>query len=140
MFDMNTLAVAETGFLHLKGPKNALLYLGEKKVGITLWSPGSAEFAQAEADNENEVLALARENGGRADETPAQKAEREARLFAKITKSFDNWTYTPKGGAKLTGAELFRAAYADRSIGFILQQVKTKHGDWGLFTNGSAES
>lgn len=138
MFDISTKKVAETATLDLLDADESPL-LGEGKVqcSVTVFGPGSAEYAKAEAKKNNKVMDRLKRKG-KADATPEEQRAQQADFLADITASFNGFTYTSPDGATLEGRSLYRAAYMDRGIGFIADQVQAFVGDWGNFSGKSA--
>ena len=138
MFDITKTAVSETANLDLLGPDEAPL-IGEdkKQCSITLYGPGSEPFERASAKRQNKLVQRLKKKGKAEMSAEEQRAE-QAEFLASITVSFNGFAYPPAGDA--TGKDLFRAAYSDRRIGFIADQVQAFVGDWGNFTSSSATS
>lgn len=136
MFDITTLAVADTAFLHLKDAKGDLLYANGFPVGITVYGPSSPAYAIVEGKQTNRAVRRRNDNEGKLSLPGPDEARAEvAEDLAAITVSFDNLTYPPAGTAQ--GEALFRALYADPSLGFITNQVGKFVADWGNFSAGS---
>ncbi len=131
--DIRKFSVALTGVLALKNAAGMPM-LGEDgaPMSITLFSPGSSEYAQAEVEQQNRLVDTLKEKGKsnrKVDDTAREKAE----FLAACTEAFSpNIEYDGK-----TGAALFKAVYADRQLGFIAEQVSRFLGDWANFTPGS---
>jgi hypothetical protein len=138
MFDITTTAVEETAICELNGADDApLMGSATKQCSITLYGPGSAPFATAEAKRQNRLLERLRRKG-KSELSPEEQRSEQAEFLASITVSFNEFGYPPAGDA--TGKDLFRALYMDRSVGFITDQVQRFVGDWGNFTGSSATS
>ena len=106
----------------------------EKPVTVELYGPGSREHGQATAKRSNRNIQRLRKKGSvelSADDIATEGAE----YLAAITVGFTNLEY---GG--LTGDKMHKALYADRTLGFIADQVNEHIGDWENFTGGSAKS
>lgn len=135
MADIRRFAVEETSVLELREANDEPM-IGEDKspVTVTLFGPGSQQYAKAEAARSNRLVnKLTRK--GKAEETAEQKAKERAEFLAACTKEFSpNLTYDD-----LTGVPLFKAVYADITIGFIAEQVGKHLGDWANFTKGSSK-
>jgi hypothetical protein len=138
MFDITKTAVEETAVCELTDANEAAL-LGEdgKQLSVTLHGPGSEPFARAEAKRQNRLVDRLKRKGKAELSADEQRAE-QAEFLAAVTVSFNGFGYPPAGEA--TGKDLFRAAYKDRKIGFITDQVQRFVGDWGNFTGSSATS
>ncbi|MDR6851097.1 hypothetical protein J2Y54_000590 [Sphingomonas sp. BE123] len=136
MLDITTKAVAATAAIHLKDAEGNHMYFGEgdarKPVQIVVYGPGSAQYAEVEARQTNRAVKRMQDNDGKvAVASPEQRDAEQAEDLAAITVSFENFTYPPAGTA--AGAEMFRAFYADKSLGFITAQVLKAVRDWGNF-------
>lgn len=140
MFDITSVAVSETSTFQLRDASDNLLFApaeagGEPKpVNVTVYGPGSKEHARAVARRSSRNIARLRKKGGvelSADDVAAEGAE----FLAAITVGFENLAY--KG---LSGTELTRALYADRSLGFIADQVSEHIGAWENFSKASASN
>lgn len=132
------LAVANTAFLHLKGPDDVYLYEGEEPVGIDLFGPGSPEYARIEERQGGRVVKRMSDNDNRLSHVPieTQRAER-AEDLASLTAGFRHIEHDDENGAPLAGTALFTAVYADPTLGWIAKQVTKFVGDWGKFKRGS---
>lgn len=137
--DITTQAVADTAFIHLKGADGEHLYSDGKKVGVVIYGPGSDAYAQVESRQTSRAVKRMQDNDGKVTVAPPEQRDAEqAEDLAAITVSFENFTYPP--AADKQGAELFRAVYADKRLGFIARQVAKAVTDWGNFKPGSAAS
>lgn len=145
--DITKQRAAQTGFLHLRGLDNQLLYEDgadgkpdlEKKVGIHFYSPGSKQQAAAEGRATERALKRARDNDGTpTPATPDVRRQENAEDLAAATQRFENLTYPPSGDAQ--GEELFKALYADPDLGFIVSQAAKFLANWGNFKPGSVTS
>jgi hypothetical protein len=131
--DIRTFAVEETSILELVGADESPL-VGEdgQRMTVTLYGPGSKPYAKAQAAQSNRMLDRLKKKG-RADQSAEEKAREQAEFLAGCTKEFSaNIEYE-----SLKGEALFRAVYADASIGFIAEQVGKHIGEWGNFSKGS---
>lgn len=137
MLNIKTKAVAETGVLELVDADDEPLF-DEKgnRCTITLYSPGSKVYEEADNERQNRLLEIMQRRPGKTKVSAEDRRQMNATFFARVTASFDHWTYDPK----LSGFEMLKAAYMDPSIGFIVRQVDLHLGDWGNFKQGSAES
>lgn len=134
-FDITKTAVEETAVLELTDANDAPMLDDKKKpLSITLYGPGSEDFAKAEAKRQNRLLERLKRKG-KTDLSPEEQRAEQAEFLASITISFDGFEYPPAGQAK--GKDLFRALYNDRSVGFITDQVQRFVGDWANFIGKS---
>jgi len=132
MLDIMTQAVTNTASLHLKDASGNLMYDGKQPVRIHLYGPASPEYARIEELQTQRALKRAQDNDGKPSAMSAeQRRETTAEDYAAITAGFENFTYSPAGDA--TGAELYRATYAEPKLGFIVNQITKFIGDWGNF-------
>ena len=140
--DIRKLAAEETAFVHLRNAAEELQYETgadgkpdeTKAIGVTVYGPGTKTYARAKAEQNKRILAVMRKKGKTglsADET----AEETARFLADCTKSFHFIEYDD-----LQGDALHLAVYADKTIGFIGEQVGAHLGNWANFTKGSAKT
>lgn len=138
MFDITTLKAEETGTLELlNGQDEALVDDKGKRLSITLYGPGSKQYANAQAKRNNRTVERLRKKG-KSDLSAEEQAAETAEFLAACTVSFNGWEYTP---AKDRGEkEHFKAAYADPSLGFIRDQVSEFIGDWANFTGSSPKN
>lgn len=142
MTDIRKFAVEETGTIHLRDGNDELMYAEDaqgqpdksKPMQIVVYGPGSKTFAKAQAGQNNKVMERLKRKG-KTEQTAAERAAETAEFLAACTKSFENIEYD-----KLEGEALFKAVYADTSIGFIADQVNKHLGDWANFTKGANKS
>jgi hypothetical protein len=135
MLNIKTKAVSETGIVELNDVDEEALFDAEgNRCSITLCSPGSREYAEADAERQNRVTTLMMTRPGKAKVSAEERRQIDAQFYSRITKSFNHWEYD---GA-LSGQEQFKAAYLDNSIGFIKEQLAQYVGDWGNFKPKSA--
>ena len=140
--DIRKLAVEETAFVHLHDASDELLYEPSadgtpdqtKAVGVTVYGPGTKIYARAKAAQQTRMLARMRSKG-KVTLTAEETAEEDAVFLADCTKSFH---YIERDG--LEGEALFKAVYADKTTGFIGEQVAAKLGNWANFTKGSPKT
>jgi len=142
IFNIAALAVAATAALHVKDPNGEPLYAdAERKlpIKIHLHGPGSDIAGVIESRQSARTLKRMQDNDGKI--TSATREERVAETaqdLAELTVRFENFDYQPEGATEpLAGDALFRALYADQSLGFITKQVAKFFGDWGNFSAAS---
>jgi hypothetical protein len=141
--NLASLAVEATSTIHLRDAAGTLLTTPAIDAGgkpepvtVTVYGPGSAEYAEAIAKRESRQLERLRKSRGKAEVTAEVKKRDEAIFLASITVEFSrNMEY---GDGSLSGNELHRAIYSDRSIGFIADQIYAELADWENFMKGSA--
>lgn len=137
MPDIRKHAVEETTVIHLRDADDQLLYADDERtlpITVTVFGPGSKVFAKAQSSNANRMLERLKRKG-KAEQTADEKAEETARFLAACTKSSENLEYD-----QLQGEALYKAVYADVTIGFIADQVNKHLGDWANFTKPAQAS
>jgi hypothetical protein len=136
MFDITAYAAEETSTLLLvNGNDEPLLGEGNKQCSITLYGPGSDQYAAAEA-RKNAALSARIMKKGKTNvvSTPEETAE----FLAACTKSFNHFAYP--GDFKADPQGMFHACYLDAKLGFIRDQASEHIRDWANFTKGLAKS
>ena len=122
-------AVAETGRLHLRDATDALMYTPEgAEIAVNLYGPGSKPYAKALAAQQHRNMERLRRKGRAAQSADAIATE-AAEFLADCTESFEHLDYD-----ELTGSALARAVYADKTIGFVGDQVAKFLNDWANFS------
>lgn len=135
MFDISKLGVDPTALIELDGPDGEpLLDDKEVRMSITVYGPGTKQFVKAQGVRNRAIMEFVKKGGKFKVPDDAQR-ELDAEFLAACTVSFNGFNYPPH-----TGAEMFRHAYLDASIGFIAEQVNKAVGDWSNFTKSSAKS
>lgn len=135
MTDIRKFAVEETGVIHLRDGADELMYADEdqkKPITITVYGPGSKQFAAAQARQNNRTMELIRKKRNVSRSAADIKAD-DAEFLASCTKEFGNISYD-----KLEGEALFKAVYSDPTLGFITDQVNKYLGDWANFTKSAS--
>lgn len=128
--DIKKFAVEQTGRIEVRDAEGELI----PGAVITVYSPGSKQFAKAQANKSNRTLDLLRRKG-KSDQTPESIAEERSTYLSDCTAGFEGIEYD-----KLEGKSLYKAVYADVSLGFIADQVAEYLGDWSNFTSASTKS
>jgi hypothetical protein len=108
-------------------------------VRIHVHGPGSKAYGIVESRQSSRSLKRMQDNDGKITAaSPEERVAETAEDLAAITASFENFDYQPEGESEpLTGENLFRAVYANQSLGFITRQVTKFVGDWGNFSAAS---
>jgi hypothetical protein len=132
MLDITTKAISTAAPLHLKDASGNLMFHDGQPVRIHLYGPASPQYARIEELQTQRALKRAQDNEGKPSAMSAdQRRETTAEDYAAVTVQFENFTYPPAGDA--TGADLYRATYADPALGFIVNQITRFLADWGNF-------
>ena len=131
--DIRKFAVEETGVLELLGASDEpLLDESKKPITVTLYGPGSKQYAKAQAAQSNRMIDKLKKKG-KSDQSADERARETAEFLAACTKDFsDNLEY-----GDLQGEALHRAVYSDVTLGFISEQVNKYLSDWGNFSQRS---
>jgi hypothetical protein len=134
--DIRKFAVEEIGVLVLRDSSDEPMVGDDgKPMTVTVYGPGSKAHAKAQAANQNRMIDKLKRKG-KTEQTAEEKVREQAEFLAECTKEFS----ANIGYDGLAGAALFRAVYADVSIGFIAEQVGKHIGEWGNFTKGSTKN
>jgi hypothetical protein len=135
-YDITKKRVAETGDIELKNPDGSpMLDDNGDTMSVTVHSPGSKVWQQAEAEKNRVQAKRMRDNGGKVEAVFDHARTSAIEFLTRITISFNGWTYPVADGENA-----FRAAYSDDLLGYIRDQVFEKSRDWASFTKGSAKS
>lgn len=133
MLDISKLAVRETADIHIEDASGEPLYDDKgAPVTITVYGPGSKQFARAQAARNQKLVETMRSKKRGRDTTHEDNAD----FLADVTVSFNGFQYP----GDLKGREQFRACYLDQSLGFIAERVSRELGDWANFTKPSAKN
>ena len=118
-FNLKKIAMeAETAFIHLTDPSGEKLMDGDKKVGVNVYSPASAQ-------HRNAARRWAKFAGKpESDEKDAAKID----YLCAITHSWENIDFDG-----LSGADLSRKIYGDATLQSIHQQIESECIKFGNF-------
>lgn len=132
MFDITREAVADTAECELDRA-NGTPMLGEKgkRCSITLYGPGSDQFAEMQARRQKRNIARIT-NG--TEVSIEEERQMQAEDLADITVSFNNFAYP---GEFATPRAMFVACYLDRKIGFVREQANAAL-TWGKFASANS--
>lgn len=138
MLNIASLAVAATAAIHVKDAAGVPLYDGDKPVRIIVHSPGTRAYATVDSRQTARQVKRMNENEGKISAPTSEERRTEtAEDLAAITIAFENFDLGEDGPK---GEDLFKAVYADPSLGYITKQVTKFIGDWSNFKAGSGES
>lgn len=134
--DIRKFAVNETGVLALRDASDEPM-LGEDSLPmtITLFGPGSKQFGKAQAAQSNRMIDKLKRKG-KTDESAEEKAREQAEFLAGCTSEFSSNIAVDD----LKGDALYRAVYADKTIGFVAEQAGRFLQDWSNFKKPSTTS
>lgn len=135
MFDIKSLAVEDTHDVELDDPRTGEPLIGEggKPCSVTVYGPGTKQFAAAQTAAANRTVKRLRSKGRNTDTTPEEESAARATFLTAITVSFNNFTY----GGMEGGPDAFRALYLDPKVGFITDKVNGSAGDWANFSKAA---
>ena len=138
---VKTLAVEETGFMHVKNVHGELLHDGGKPVCITFYGPGTKIYANALAAKQNSIMERIRKREKDAPHTAADADADTAdnvAFLVDVTKQFHHIEDDAPDGTPLTGADLFRSVYSSQPLGFIAEQGTRFLSSWANFKQASS--
>lgn len=137
-FDITKKSAAATGTIELKDGSGApLLDDAGAPLTVTVHSPASKAWQQANAEKNRRQAERMRKAGGRAEALLDGAREDQIEFLTRITIGFNGLEYP---GAGKTPGEQARAIYDDDALGFIRDHVFAEANDWAAFTSGSAKS
>jgi len=134
MSDVRKFAVEETGTLELRDAGDEPMVGDDgKPMTITLYGPGSKPYARAQAAQQNRMIDKLKRKG-KTEQSAEEKAREQSEFLAGCTRDFSaNIQYDG-----LQGEALFKAVYADNSIGFIAEQAGKFLQEWSSFKKPSS--
>lgn len=134
--DIRKFSVEETSILKLLGADQQPL-IGDDgaPMTITVYGPGSRAYQRAQTAVANRMLEKVKRRG-KSEQTTDERVRDQAEFLAACTKAFS--ANIECDG--LEGEALFRAVYADVTLGFIVEQVVAYLGEWANFTKASTTS
>lgn len=137
-YDITQVAAVETSVVELVDGKDEPLNDSEgKRLSVTVYGPGSKQYARAQARKNNAIVARLKKKG-KSEASAEENAAETAEFLAACTVSFNGWEYPD--AAQRGDVEHFKAAYADPKLGYIRDQVNEHINDWANFTTSSAKS
>lgn len=133
-FDITTKRAAESGDIALKdGDGSPLHDEAGNPLSVTVHSPASKQYQQAQAEVNRKRAERLRKNGGKMEAALDNAREDAIEFLCRVTIRLNNFDYP---AAK--GSDAIRALYEDDALGFIRDHVYADVSDWGSFTKGSA--
>lgn len=131
-------AVEQTGVLELRDANDEPMKGDDgSAMKITMYGPGSKQYAQAQAWQSNRLIDKLKRKG-KTEETAEEKAREQAEFLARVTKDFSSNMATDYPGKE--GRDLFMDVYGDREIGFVAEQAGRFVNDWANFSKPSTTS
>ncbi|ABD25105.1 hypothetical protein Saro_0658 [Novosphingobium aromaticivorans DSM 12444] len=136
-FDITRRRALETATIDLKNGDDSPLTDDDGKVlSVTVHGPGSKVWRQASAEINRRKAERLQKAGGKLAASLDSAKEDQVEFLSRVTISFNGWEYPGTGNDR----EMFAAAYADDSLGFIRDHVHAEVHSWEAFTKGSAAS
>lgn len=141
-FDITKKRALETGQIDLvTGEGSPLIDENGNQLSVTVYGPGSKIWQVADATRNRRRLSRIEKNRGRASAALDQAREDEIDFLVAVTISFNGWEYpAPENQPWPDQNAMFRAAYADDTLGYIRDHVSREANSWEAFTKGSATS
>lgn len=138
MFDITKRRVTDTARIDLTDGDGAPLLDDEgKRLSATLCGPGSRTWQQADAERSRRQASRAEKNPRKIASTIIDhRRDDEIDFLVAITVSFNGWNYP---GEFPSQRDMFRAAYADDSIGYIRDQLSAAGNDWSAFSMNASK-
>jgi hypothetical protein len=127
----NDLEVADSTTVELddKNGNELLDAAGQGRRSITIYGPGSRQFAEAQAKHNARGLKRMRTRGGRVTANADEEIGAKASFLADITISFNGFGLSEEQQTR----DAFREFYANTGVGYLTDQVNTAAGDWANF-------
>jgi len=137
MFDITKKRALETAKIDLTDGEGApLLDDDGNRLSVTLCGPGSKTWQQADAERSRKQASRAEKNPRRIASTIIDhRRDDEIDFLVAITVSFNGWVYP---GDFPSQKDMFRAAYADDSIGYIRDQLAVEGNGWSAFNRSAS--
>lgn len=133
-FDITKKRASETGIIDLKdGDGSPLLDDAGNTLTVTVHSPASKQYQQAQSEVNRKRAERLRKNGGKMEAALDNALADQIEFLCRITVSFNGGIDHPD--AKTKG--LARAIYEDDQLGFIRDHVYGEAGDWSSFLQPS---
>lgn len=142
-YDITRKRVSETADIELTDGDGAAMFDDDgTRLTVTICGPGSKTWQQADAERNRRQASLVEKNPKKWGSAFADKRrDEEIEFLVAITVSFNGWTYPhPDGGVWPTNRDMYRAAYADNSIGYIRDQLLKEGNDWEAFSKAGAKT
>ena len=136
-FDITQKRATDTGVIELKnGDGSPMVNEKGEPFTVTVHSPASKIWMQADADKSRKRAERLRKNGGKVEAALDGATQDQIEFLTRVTLRFNGDIEHPDAGTK----GLTRAIYEDDALGFIRDHVDREVNDWSAFTKGSATS
>ena len=126
--DIRKFSVSPSARLVLRDASDEVMLTDDgKEIAVNLFGPGSKQFAKAQAQQQARLVKRM-STKGKGELSMEEKATESAEFLAACTDSWEHMQYE-----ELAGDALSKVVYADRSIGFISDQVARFVNNWANF-------
>lgn len=126
--DIRKFSVSPTARLVLRDASDEVMLTDDgKEIAVNLFGPGSKQYAKAQAEQQARLVKRM-STKGKGELSVEEKAAESAEFLSACTESWEHLQY-----GELYGAALSTAVYADRSVGFISDQVARFINNWANF-------
>lgn len=130
LFDISTVAARDTfDSMLVNGDDSPLLDAAGKQLSITIYGPGSEQYAAAQAARNQRLMTRMAKRGSKAMLTREEQDAENAEFLASCTASLNGFAY--EGRTDRAGVV---ALYSNHRLGFIAEKVNRDMGDWANFT------
>ena len=135
-YDITCKRAVESGEIELKDGDGSPLYDDAgNALSVTVHSPASKQYQQAQAEQNRKRAERLRKSGGKMEAALDNAREDAIEFLCRVTIRLNNFDYpTAKG------ADAIRALYEDDALGFIRDHVYSESNDWAAFTRGSGKA
>ncbi|HEY0823055.1 MAG TPA: hypothetical protein VGD76_04645 [Ramlibacter sp.] len=133
--DIRQFSVPETAVFQLQDAAERPMYADgdtSKPMRVHLYSPGSKQYAKAQADRNTRLVERINVKGKMAPMTVEESIREKATYLADCTYSWENVEFEGK-----QGRDLSMAIYSETNLGFIADQNAKRLGDWKDFLKDS---
>lgn len=135
-YDITTKRAVLSGEIELKDGDGSPMYDSEgNALSVTVHSPASKQWEQANADQQRKRAERMRKNGGKMEAALDQGKVDQIDFLCRITIKLNNFEYPVD-----KGADQIRALYEDDQLGYIRDHVYAEAHDWASFTKGSGKA
>lgn len=135
-FNITKKRAKETGEIILKDGDGAIMEDDKgKPLSVTVYSPASKQWEQANAEVNRKRAERMRKAGGKVEAALDNAKADQIEFLCRVTISLNNFDYPVKDGE-----EPIRSLYSDDALGFIRDHVYSEANDWSAFTQQSAKN
>ncbi|CDO37148.1 hypothetical protein [Novosphingobium sp. KN65.2] len=136
MFDITQKRAAATGEIELKDGDGSPLFNDDgEALSVTVYSPASKQWEQANAEINRKRAERMRKNGGKVEAALDGAKAEQIDFLCRVTIRLNNFEYPVDAGG-----DQVRALYEDDALGYIRDHVYSEVHDWSAFTRGSVKN